>query len=84
MRKDYNLENFGYDIGHNGIMEWSQVHVLDRAPSARTKVLNALFLYFFQGDEEKGRYLIKNGIKMREELGVFLYTAAGNCDLGSE
>jgi len=37
-----------------------------------------------QGDEEKGRALIKEGIKMREELGVSLYIAAGNCDLGSE
>jgi len=40
--------------------------------------------FFLQGDEEKGRALIKEGIKMREELGVSLYLAAGNCDLGSE
>ena len=53
--------------------------------------MNALFLYysfrslyFLQGDAEKGRDLIKKSIKMREELGVSLYTAAGNCDLGSE
>ena len=31
-----------------------------------------------------GRDLIEKGIKMREEIGVHLYTAAGNCDLGSE
>ena len=42
------------------------------------------FLYFLQGDVENGRDLIEKGIKMREELGVSLYTAAGNCDLGSE
>ena len=42
------------------------------------------FLYFLQGDVDKGRELIEKGIKMREELGVPLYTAAGNCDLGSE
>ena len=43
-----------------------------------------VFLYFLQGDTEKGRDLIKMGIKIREELGVSLYTAAGHCDLGSE
>ena len=43
-----------------------------------------LFLYFFQGNVEKGRDLIKKGIKMRKELGVSLYTAAGNSDLASE
>ena len=43
-RKDYNIENCGYDRGHNGTMKWSQVHVLDRDPSARTEVLNAVFL----------------------------------------
>jgi len=42
------------------------------------------FLYFLQGNVENGRDLINKGIKMREELGVCLYTAAGNCDLGSE
>ena len=42
------------------------------------------FLYFLLGDVEKGRDLINNGIKMKEELGISLYTAAGNCDLGSE
>ena len=42
------------------------------------------FLFFSQGNVENGRDLIKKGIKMREELGVPLYTAAGNCDLGSE
>ena len=41
------------------------------------------FLYFLQGDADKGRDLIKKSIKMREELGVSLYTAAGSCDLGS-
>ena len=43
-----------------------------------------VFLYFLQGNVEKGRDLIKKGIKMKVELGVSLYTAAGNCDLGSE
>ena len=43
-----------------------------------------IFLYFLQGDADNGRELIVMGIKMREELGVPLYTAAGNCDLGSE
>jgi len=37
-----------------------------------------------QGDAEKGRDLIKKGIKLKEELGASLYIAAGNCDLGSE
>ena len=41
-------------------------------------------LYFLQGDVESGRDFIQHGIKMREELGVPLYTAAGNWDLGSK
>ena len=32
----------------------------------------------------KGRQLIHEGIKLRQELGVQLYVAAGNCDLGRE
>ena len=76
-------------------MEWSQICVLDREPGEVGKwkqyacSVSVLFLIsilslFLQGNVENGRDLIKKGIKMREELGVPLYTAAGNCDLGSE
>lgn len=37
-----------------------------------------------QGDVERGRQLIHEGIALRRELGVPLYVAAGNCDLGRE
>ena len=40
--------------------------------------------FLFKGDEEGGRKSILEGIKIREELGVQLYVAAGNCDLGRE
>ena len=40
--------------------------------------------FLFKGDEEGGRKSILEGIKTREELGVQLYVAAGNCDLGRE
>lgn len=41
-------------------------------------------LVFSQGDAyvERGRQLIHEGIALRRELGVPLYVAAGNCDLG--
>lgn len=35
-----------------------------------------------QGDVERGRQVILEGITLRKELGVPLYVAAGNCDLG--
>ena len=38
--------------------------------------------FLFKGDVEGGRKSILEGIKLREELGVQLYTATGNCDLG--
>ena len=38
--------------------------------------------FVFKGDVEGGRKSILEGIKLREELGVKLYTATGNCDLG--
>ena len=40
--------------------------------------------FLFKGDVEGGRKSILEGIKIREELGVQLYVAAGNCDLGRE
>ena len=40
--------------------------------------------FLFKGDTEGGRKSILEGIKIREELGVQLYVAAGNCDLGRE
>ena len=41
-------------------------------------------LCFVQGEVEKGRELIQEGIDMRKKLGVRVYVAAGYCDLGSE
>ena len=38
--------------------------------------------FLFKGDVDGGRKLIHEGIKLREKLGVQLYTATGNCDLG--
>ena len=38
--------------------------------------------FLFKGDVEGGRKSILEGIKLREELGLQLYTATGNCDLG--
>ena len=38
--------------------------------------------FLFKGDVDGGRKLIHEGIKLRENLGVQLYTATGNCDLG--
>ena len=38
--------------------------------------------FLFKGDVDGGRKSILEGIKLREELGVQLYVAAGNCDLG--
>jgi len=40
--------------------------------------------FLVKGDVEGGRKSILEGIKIREELGVQLYVAAGNCDLGRE
>ena len=40
--------------------------------------------FLLKGDVEGGRRSILEGIKIREELGVQLYVAAGNCDLGRE
>ena len=40
--------------------------------------------FLLKGDEEGGRRSILEGIKIREELGVQLYIAVGNCDLGRE
>lgn len=37
---------------------------------------------FSQGDVERGRQLIQEGIALRKELGVPFYVAAGYCDLG--
>jgi len=36
-----------------------------------------------QGEEERGRKLIQEGIDMKKSLGFSLYAAAGYCDLGS-
>ncbi|PFX11025.1 hypothetical protein AWC38_SpisGene25561, partial [Stylophora pistillata] len=38
--------------------------------------------FVLQGDEEKGRKLIQEGISIRESLCDHLYLAAGYCDLG--
>ena len=43
-----------------------------------------VILCFVQGEVEKGRELIQEGIDMRKKLGVLVYVAAGYCDLGSE
>ncbi len=40
--------------------------------------------FFSQGEVERGRQLIHEGIALRKELEVPLYVAAGYCDLGRE
>lgn len=54
--------------------------------SQDTKFLHGTILIFFfsQGEVERGRQLIHEGIALRKELGVPLYVAAGYCDLGRE
>ena len=41
-------------------------------------------LFVLQGEEKKGRELIREGISIRNSLSNCLYVAAGYCDLGSK
>ena len=73
------VTNMCLSPGTSEVGKWKQY-----ACSVSVLFLISILSFFLQGNVENGRDLIKKGIKMREELGVPLYTAAGNCDLGSE
>ena len=66
----------------NGRVCYSPNGVSLAVRQARPGYLYGLFV--LQGEEKKGRELIREGISIRNSLSNRLYVAAGYCDLGSK
>ena len=84
-----NREEFGapkITIGarEKAILRWFIYSYLGQIPQLISSSTTVYVAFLLKGDVERGRRSILEGIKIREELGVQLYVAAGNCDLGRE